>query len=193
MTEQPSIRDWLFKGLATEDLLNHLETEGISVRAAEDPAAVQRVLPLEDFSPTVRRNAIQALPAYLALFCLENSIRELVVERMQDALGADWWDKGASTDLRKKVAQRQEKEGANRWHIRRGAQEIYYTDFGDLISVIRNHWGIFEDLFPDQNWVINRLTELEASRNIVAHNNTLDDRELARIRMYLQDWVRQVG
>lgn len=193
MTSEATIRDWLFKGLAVEDLLNNLELEGISVRAAEDPGAVQRVLPLEDFSPAVRRSAVQALPAYLALFCLENSIRELVAERLQDALGTDWWATGTSTELRKKVDQRQEKEGANRWHIRRGAQEIYYTDFGDLIAVIRRNWEAFEDLFPDQNWVINRLTELEASRNIVAHNNNLDDRELQRIRMYLQDWTRQVG
>jgi uncharacterized protein YdcH (DUF465 family) len=112
---------------------------------------------------------------------------------MQEASGPDWWDTGTSSELRRKVQQRQDKEGSNRWHIRRGAQEIYYTDFGDLISVIRNNWGIFEDLFPDQNWVINRLTELEASRNIIAHNNNLDERELQRIRMYLQDWIRQVG
>ncbi|GAB3811075.1 Swt1 family HEPN domain-containing protein [Kribbella italica] len=193
MTHEHSVRDWLFKGMAVEDLLNSLELDGISVRAAEDPGAVQRVLPLEDFSPSIRRSAVQALPAYLALFCLENSIRELVAERMQDSLGAEWWDSGTSTELRKKVGGRQEKEGANRWHIRRGAQEIYYTDFGDLIAIIRRNWEAFEDLFPDQNWVINRLTELEASRNIVAHNNILDERELLRIRMYLQDWTRQVG
>ena len=52
---------------------------------------------------------------------------------------------------------------------------------------------MFEDLFPDQNWLVNRLTELEASRNIIAHSNTLDKRELTRVRMYLQDWIRQVG
>lgn len=191
--QQPSIRDWLFKGLAVEDLLDNLELEGISVRAAEDPGAVQRVLPLEDFSPPIRRNAVQALPAYLALFCLENSIRELVVERMQEILGSGWWDAGTSAELRKKVEQRQTTEGKNRWHIRRGAQEIYYTDFGDLVAIVRRNWEAFEDLFPDQNWVTTRLTELEASRNIVAHNNLLDDRELQRIRMYLQDWMRQIG
>lgn len=150
-------------------------------------------MPLEEFSPEIRRSAMQALPAYLAMFCLENAVRELVVERMVDALGPDWWEKGTTTEVRRKVDGRQDKEGANRWHIRRGAQEIYYTDFGDLTTIIRNNWSAFADLFPDQNWVINRLSELEASRNIIAHSNTLDDRELARIRMYLQDWTRQVG
>jgi Swt1-like HEPN len=193
MNDKALIRDWLFKGLSVEDMLDALEADGLAVRAENDPGAVQRVLPLEDFSAEIRRAALRALPAYLAFFCIENAVRELVTERMTEAKGASWWDNGASTELRKKVETRQEKEGNNRWHIRRGAQEIYYTDFGDLMSIMRNNWAVFEDLFPDQNWIANRLSELEASRNIIAHSNTLDDRELTRVRMYLQDWSRQVG
>lgn len=193
MTDPSTVRDWLLKGLAVEDMLDGLEADGLSVRAAEDPGAVQRVLQLEDFSATVRRNAVAALPAYLAMFCLENSIRELVVERMQESAGSDWWESGTSTELRKKVERRQDSEGKNRWHIRRGAQEIYYTDFGDLVSIIRRNWENFEDLFTDENWVTTRLNELEASLNIVAHNNAFDARELQRIRMYLKDWTMQVG
>jgi hypothetical protein len=56
-----------------------------------------------------------------------------------------------------------------------------------------NHFADFEDLFADQNWVSARLDELEASRNVIAHSNLLDDREMGRIRLYLQDWIRQVG
>ena len=194
MNDEGLLREWLFKGLSVEDMLDALEADGLAVRAANDPGAVQRVMPLEEFSTDIRRSALQALPAYLALFCLENAVRELVTERMSDAFGTDWWGSaGVSTEVRKKVTARQDKEGINRWHIRRGAQEIYYTDFGDLVSIIRNNWPSFEDLFPDQNWVANRLNELEASRNIIAHSNTLDERELTRVRMYLQDWLRQVG
>jgi hypothetical protein len=193
MNDYSLIRDWLFKGLSVEAQLDALEAEGLAVRAATDPGAAQRVMPLEDFSPEIRRAAMQALPAYLAFFCIENAVRELVAERMNEAKGSNWWHEAASAAIKKKVEDRQEKEGANRWHVRRGASEIYYTDFGDLIAIIRNNWQLFEDLFPDQNWITNRLTELEASRNIIAHSNTLDDRELDRVRMYLQDWTRQVG
>lgn len=77
--------------------------------------------------------------------------------------------------------------------MRRGAGEIHYTDFGDLTSLIRNNWASFEDLFPDQNWVITRLEELEATRNIVAHSNVLDERELQRLRLHMKDWILQVG
>jgi hypothetical protein len=124
---------------------------------------------------------------------LENAVRELINERMTDVHGADWWESLASSQLRKKVDDRRQKEGANRWHVARGVHAIYYTDFGDLRSLLQNNWTDFEDLFPDQNWVLTRIGELELSRNVIAHCNTLDDREVSRVRLYLQDWIKQVG
>lgn len=188
-----SLREWLFAGLTVEDALNELESNGIAVRASTDPQALQRVMPLEDFSAELRRSAMHALPAYLAFFVFENSVREVVSERLSERVGADWWDTTASSPLKTKVTKRQESEGRDRWHMRRGATEIYYTDFGDLASIIRNNWEHFEDLFPDVNWVVSRFDELEKSRNIVAHNNLLESHEVGRITLYLRDWVRQVG
>jgi hypothetical protein len=186
------LREFLFKGLAIEDALNELEAQGLAVRAPTDTQALQRVVSLEEFAETIRTAAMKALPAYLAFFCLENSARELIAERMAERHGADWW-KGVSRSIQEKVEKRQEKEGRERWHVQRGATPIYYTDFGDLKSIIQLNWADFEDLFPDVNWVITRFSELEASRNIVAHNNILDKNEVDRIKLYLVDWVRQVG
>lgn len=193
MTELSDLRSWLFRALAVDQSLDELERDGVGVRPSDDPRALQRVLPLEDFSPLVRRAAMQALPAYLGFFCLENAVRELVSERLAENHGASWWDDCATSGMKTKVAGRQDKEGKNRWHARRGEHEIQYTDFGDLKSLIQNNWDDFEDLFPDQNWIAGRLDELEASRNIIAHSNVLETRELERIRLYLEDWVRQVG
>ncbi len=188
-----TLREWLFRALATEELVDRLEAEGLSVRDAVDARAVQRVLPIDDFSRSIRQAAMSALPAYLAFFCLENSVRELINDRLAEVHGPDWWDALASSSLRKKVEDRRAKEGVNRWHVQRGAHAINYTDFGDLRSLLQNHWTDFEDLFPDQNWILSRIGELELSRNVIAHSNELDDRELSRLRLYLQDWVKQVG
>ncbi len=87
MNDETVVRDWLFKGLAVEDMLDTFEGEGLAVRAANDPGAVQRLMPLEDFSVSIRRSALDALPAYLAFFCIENAVRELVTERMSEAKG----------------------------------------------------------------------------------------------------------
>lgn len=193
MTDLRDVRNWLFKGVAVEQALTSLEGEGVAVRAASDPGALQRVLPLEDFSGDIREAAMSALPAYLAFFCIENAVRELIRERMSQQHGNDWWDTCVATGIREKVAQRREKEGQNRWHTRRGAHELNYTDFGDLALILQNAWADFSDLFPDVSWITNRLRELELSRNVIAHNNVLDKHELDRIRMYLSDWLRQVG
>ena len=95
MNDFSLIRDWLFKGLSVEAQLDSLEADGLAVRAATDPGAAQRILPLEDFSPEIRRAAMQALPAYLAFFCIENAVRELVSERMKESKGSSWWDEAA--------------------------------------------------------------------------------------------------
>ncbi len=192
-TDRSSLRNWLFKGLSVESRLDELEIEGVSVRAASDPGAMQRVLPLEDFSSNIRKSAMRSLPAYLAFFCLENAVRELVQERLLDNYGTKWWSEKVANKIQTKVSERREKEGVNRWHVQRGASEIYYTDFGDLSSIITNNWTDFEELFPDQQWVASRLSDLESSRNVIAHMNTLDDREISRIKMYLEDWNKQVG
>jgi hypothetical protein len=193
MAQAPSVAEWLFKCLSAETKLDELEAEGIALRAENDPAAVQNSVPLQDFSADIRRSAMRALPVFLAFFCLENGVRELVSERMIDRFGSDWWEHQASVPLKRKVQERKEKEGRNRWHARRGEQELFYTDFGDLKDLVQSKWDVFEDLFPDQNWVAARLDELEASRNIIAHSNLLDEREVTRVRLYLQDWTRQVG
>lgn len=192
VTELAQLRSWLFKGVAVEDVLTEMERAGVSVRASTDPSALQRVLPIEDFSAEIRTNAMANLPAYLAFFCLENAVRELIVERMLQQHGSDWWTK-VPRGIADKVASRREKEGNNRWHSRRGAEEIYYTDFGDLALIIQNAWVDFSDLFPDVAWITSRLKDLELSRNVIAHNNLLDKLEVDRIRMYLSDWLRQVG
>ncbi|MCY3576115.1 MAG: Swt1 family HEPN domain-containing protein [bacterium] len=193
MTDLSDVRNWLFKGLSVEDLLNRLEGEGIAVKPSTDPGAVQRALSLEGFSSEIRQSAMQAFPAFLAFFCLENAIRELVVERLKENHGPDWWAKCSTTSMQNKIQERQSKEGKHRWHVRRGETEIFYTDFGDLKDLIIKNWGDFEDLLPDQHWLSARLDELEASRNVIAHSNLLEQRELDRIGMYLEDWIRQVG
>jgi hypothetical protein len=192
VNNQTSLREFLFKGLAVEDALNDLEIKGLGVRAPTDTQALQRVVSLEEFPEEIRTAAMRALPAYLAFFCLEISAREVISDRMAERHGANWWD-GVSRSIQEKVEKRQVKEGKDRWHMKRGATPVYYTDFGDLKSIIQLNWVDFEDLFPDVNWVITRFTELEASRNIVAHNNVLEKNEIDRIKLYLVDWIRQVG
>jgi hypothetical protein len=60
-------------------------------------------------------------------------------------------------------------------------------------GIILNNWDDFSDLFDSQDWVKSRFADLEKSRNVIAHNNVLEEGEIDRIRMYLRDWARIVG
>lgn len=51
MSYYHELRDFLFTGLSVESLLNELEADGVAVKAATDSGALQRVMPLEEFSP----------------------------------------------------------------------------------------------------------------------------------------------
>ena len=85
------------------------------------------------------------------------------------------------------------KESANPWHGKRGSAPIFYTDIKHLFSIIKNNWPDFEDLFPNQNWIETRISEIEISRNIVAHNNPLAKRDIQRLSLYFEDWENQIN
>jgi hypothetical protein len=94
--------------------------------------------------------------------------------------------------MKVRVSQRKEQEEKNQWHSGRNKDEIFYLDFGDLARLITTHWNLFEDL-PTQAWVQSRLDEAERSRNVIAHTNVLSAEEVARLELYLRDWMKQIG
>ena len=129
---------------------------------------------------------------YQSLYIFENLIRFFIRVTLESKYGTDWWDVKVPSKIVTKVKNRKEKENENRWHSKRNVHNIFYTDFGDLKDVIISNWDIFEDFFPDQHWIASKLQELELSRNIIAHNNPLPKKETDRIKLYFEDWRKQV-
>ncbi|OGZ07739.1 MAG: hypothetical protein A3C93_06645 [Candidatus Lloydbacteria bacterium RIFCSPHIGHO2_02_FULL_54_17] len=130
---------------------------------------------------------------YMAFYCFENSARDLIKERLKERVGTEWWKKSVASKIREKVKTRKNKDSKNKWHAPRALDEISYMDFGDMADIICSQWEHFQDLFPSQDWVRTRIGDLEQSRNAIAHNNVLSERDINRIKMYLDDWVKQVG
>lgn len=137
--------------------------------------------------------AKQMAEVFVLLHCLENSARNLIRSKLSVAHGENWWELVKTRDMEKKAQERVREEERNKWHQPRGRHPLNYLDFGDLKDLICNNWTYFKDAFPDQHWVVARLTELEKSRNVVAHNNVLADTEIGRIRLYFGDWCRQIA
>ncbi|MDL1953390.1 hypothetical protein FBR07_04410 [Candidatus Uhrbacteria bacterium UHB] len=108
------LQNFVFRGMLSSNGLEVLEDIGILTKdtgslngAKGDEAAFA----LEDFSPMIRFNAIKMSGVYIAFFCFENSVRELIVERMTELVGAGWWNTKVSKKIRDSVKKRKEDDG----------------------------------------------------------------------------------
>lgn len=194
MNEYATLQNFVFRGLLLNETLGGLAEAGVYVsEPAKGEVSREDNVSLDDFSMTIRVNALKMSALYTAFFCFENTVREFIVSTLKEKHGAAWWNTCASQKLRAKIEERKKRESKNKWHDTRGTEEIAYADFGDLADIIVTNWADFEQFFPDQDWIRTRLGDLELSRNVIAHNNVLSERDILRIRSHLGDWLRQVG
>ena len=120
-------------------------------------------------------------------------VRDLISTRLLEEKGADWWKKSISEQIQRKADRRMEEEKRIRWHKSRGFSPIYFTELGDLISIMQQNWSSFEDLLPDIDWARQIIKTMERSRNVIMHSGELSLDDIERIGVNLRDWVRQVG
>jgi hypothetical protein len=55
------------------------------------------------------------------------------------------------------------------------------------------NWDEFSSIFPSQQWITQKLEELEAPRNVMAHNNPVSERDAKRIEVYSDDWIALIN
>jgi hypothetical protein len=146
-------------------------------------------------SGTATQGAVKKLdlPHFSPSFCLENSARDLITERLLARKGAGWWDVAVPAKIKVAIEKLKEKEDKNRYHAPRSSSLIGYTMFGNLAQIVIANWDDFSDLLPDQAWITSRFNDLEMSRNIIMHTGTLPQLEVERIGSIVRDWIRQVG
>jgi hypothetical protein len=186
------LKQFVFNALLAENSLNQLNEQGISVSGS---AATPPTVNVEElgFSPRIIYDARKMSSVFMAFYCMENSARDLITERLLARKGADWWNAVVPAKIKGAVEKLKEKEDKNRYHATRSAALIGYTMFGNLAQIVIANWDDFSDLFPDQAWVMSRFNDLEMSRNIIMHTGSLPQIEVDRIESIVRDWVRQVG
>ena len=137
-------------------------------------------------------DAKQMAKIYPILFLFENSVRNLIKLILEKKYSAIWWNSRAPIKVREDVEKRLLMESKQRWHGKRGMHKIYYTNIGDLNRIISKNWPDFKEIFPSLDWIKIRIEEIEISRNVVAHNNSLSSDDVKRVKLYYNDWLRQV-
>src|SRR5437016_2429894 len=79
--------------LITDELKKIEEQYGVDLGHLPKPKA-SGVEYYPQFEQTVRIEAAEMSEHYEVIYCLEQSIRKLITETLEDAAGADWWNSG---------------------------------------------------------------------------------------------------
>jgi len=131
---------------------------------------------------------------YELLYCLENSIRELIETTLRDALGPeDWWQDGVPDAIRKSAEKREKDDASAPWHGPRGESLLNYVDFPQYGDIILKRWESFEDLLGDPGWVENYFREVNRSRRALAHTGSLTQHDVDWMELRVKQWLRVVG
>ncbi len=131
---------------------------------------------------------------YAVLHAFENEVRVLVKETLDEHSIGDWWEFDAIPKKVKDNAEsRQRTAMKDSWLEGAKSERLEFVDFGDLATIMIHNWNAFSDLIPSQEWLKQRMLELEKCRNFVALHRMLLPSEFQRVYMYISDWNKVVG
>ena len=194
MTNRIDVRNWMFKRLMFESEADKFRLAGIRVGADESHTESSLLAEtLDPFGVNIRNEALRMMRLYALIYCFENSVRNLLSERLQEKHGAGWWDKMVANNIKKNAESRQKDAKENSWLEGEKQEVLGFVNFGQLADIITANWDDFSDLIPSQHWLKQRFNELEKTRNFIAHNRVLQPTEFQRVEMYVADWNRLVG
>lgn len=182
-----------FKGLLTEEALDKAgrKPKDNFSETWELKTSARLSIPLMDEKLVGKARKMAVV--YTAICAFENSVREFIEKKLLEEKGANWWELCVKKDIQNKAETRKNSEKSIRWHTPRGDSLIYYTEFGDLISIMSGNWNFFEIHVTNIDWAKQIITTLEKSRNIIMHSGELASTDIERAGMFIRDWIRQVG
>ena len=113
---------------------------------------------------------------------VENSLRRIVERIGIDKYGASWLQ---NLGVKEKTIRAWEKSREREQHRRSGGlaedRLIYFSDFFDIETIIRDNWVLFEPVFLDQDQTLVYLSKLRELRNPDAHRRELTESEKALV------------
>ncbi len=143
------------------------------------------------FAARVRAEAQRMARHYELFYCLEQTVRDLVDGAFTEAKQqADWWVTDCVPQhIKVEVAGRIKNE-IDSGVSRRSDDELDFTTFGELGSIITANWDIFGSIFSSKKAVEKVVGSLNSLRNPIAHCCPLAEDEELRLRLALRDWFR---
>ncbi len=192
MPKESPIRFFGLNNLAIESKIRQVEREydvDLGHTESHEHRTDQTYYP--QFSERLRAEASRMTTNYAIFYCPENSIREVIVQRLEEQHGAGWWNTAVPENVRKNAEANRKKEVSS-GVTPRSTEEIDFTTFGELSEIIKTNWDMFGDMFRDLRAVEKVLATLNTLRAPIAHCKALAEDEELRLHLGLRDWFRQM-
>ena len=128
----------------------------------------------------IQQKGKEGANCFVYLFCIENSIREFIIQVTKSATVRIPRVVQAKVDARKLSE-------ANRKYLPvRGSADVYYCDFIELADIVKANWEVFAQYFPSKNehWFSSMMDELYAVRLLIGHNSAVGDVELRQLDVF---------
>ena len=187
-----AIRLFGLTNLSIEAEIQRVEREGTYDFGHKKPTLPEtESIYYPQFTERLRSEATEMAAHYAIFYCLENSIRELIIQRLEEVHGENWWDIGVPENVRRNADSNRRKETST-GITPRSSELIDYSNFGELGEIIKTNWSVFGDMFQDIRAVERVLSNLNTLRAPIAHCKALAEDEVLRLHLSLRDWFRQM-
>ncbi len=189
-----SIRSFGMSGLLICDEFRQIEQSyGIELGHSPKTEAASAVAFYPQFEQSVRLEAAEMSENYEVFYCLEQAIRKLITETLEEAEGADWWNSARiPADIKADVASLAKRERDN-GVTQRSDNMIEYTTFGQLSGMITSNWDLFEPTLKSKRGVERVMANLNLIRGPIAHCCPMQEDEEDRLKLAVKDWFRMIG
>jgi len=192
MRADETIKLFGLNNLAIESDIRQIEREhnvDLGHRVDQEQRIDQTYYP--QFTERLRAEASRMSTNYAIFYCLENSIREIIAQRLEEQHGIGWWNAGVPEAVRKNAEENRKKEVSS-GVTPRSTELIDFTNFGELGEIIKTNWDFFGDMFRDVRALEKVLATLNTLRAPIAHCKALAEDEELRLHLGLRDWFRQM-
>jgi len=182
------LKVFAIQNMMLESDLSKLEKSGIEIGHLQT-LRKDEVVDTELFDNDIRKQARKMADFYVLYFCLENSIRRLISERLKEKYDANWWEDKVPDGVKNSVKEKQQKEKDSIFSIR-SEDPLTYTNFGELIDIFNANWDDFSDTIRSKKAMQQSLGQFNQIRNVIAHSCELNDDEITRFELLIKDWLR---
>jgi len=163
----------------------------INVNIAQKFKLTDHILPKD-----ILKDAEEMTEVYALIYVLENSMRELIIRVLTHYHGEGWWDDPTvvppEINTNAQNRKNKEREKGVAWHGRRAENIhlIHYTYMGDLVSIIKKNWDLFEPIGIDKNALDLTTKNIRTTRDISMHCNPISEADKKDLEHYFSIWER---